>query len=151
MGSQRVRHDWATLTSLHFLKHFHGFQSQQIARLFSVLRRTKIDILNRSCPLMAYTVKEEPKLPISDVVFNEKQMFEGMLKSKKLFSFRGSESVLSYLRWVPKVSYTEGAEMGDTAILGGRTGEPGWGRLQQSTRDQLDWCTSGVERSLQRQ
>jgi len=47
---------------------------------------------------MAYTGKEEPELPISDVVFNEKQMFEGMLKSKKLFSFRGSESVLSYLR-----------------------------------------------------
>ena len=74
---------------------------------------------------MAYTGKEEPELPISDVVFNEKQMFEGILKSKKLFSFRGSESVLSYLRWVPKVGYTEGAEMGDTAILGGRTGGPG--------------------------
>lgn len=99
---------------------------------------------------MAYSGKEEPELLISDVVFSEKQMFAGILKSKKLFSFRGSENVLSYLRWVPKLGYTEGVQMGDTAILGGRTGEPGQGRLQQSTRGQLDWCASGVERSLQR-
>ncbi|KAM9707264.1 N-acetylneuraminate lyase isoform 4-T5 [Dama dama] len=47
---------------------------------------------------MAYTGKEEPELLISGVVFSEKQMFAGILKSKKLFSFRGSENVLSYLR-----------------------------------------------------
>lgn len=47
---------------------------------------------------MAYTGKEEPELLISDVVFSEKQMFVGILKSKKLFSFRGSENALSYLR-----------------------------------------------------